>query len=230
MTAPAVVGFFSFTEVTDPGGHRAYNEWHQLDHLVEQYSVPGIVHGERWVASPDLRALWPAVEAPLDRVHYVTLYLVAEPVGETLEAFWALGEELARQGRFIGGRRSHLSGPFDVVGRTAAARARVSPEVLPFRPGSGVVVVVEDPAREVPGGVGAGLEGLEGVAGVWTFDAREDRSGRWTSGGERITVGYLDDDPAGACLALAGRLGGRRPRLAGAFGTIRPGEWDWFSP
>ena len=31
------LGFFSFTEVTDPGQHRAYNEWHQLDHMPEQH-------------------------------------------------------------------------------------------------------------------------------------------------------------------------------------------------
>ena len=36
-------GFFSFTEVTDPAEHRSYNEWHQLDHLPEQFPLAGIV-------------------------------------------------------------------------------------------------------------------------------------------------------------------------------------------
>jgi len=34
-----VLGFFSFTEVTDPSAHEAYNAWHQLDHLPEQFTI-----------------------------------------------------------------------------------------------------------------------------------------------------------------------------------------------
>ena len=37
----AAYGFFSFTEVTDPAEHRSYNEWHQLDHLPEQFPLAG---------------------------------------------------------------------------------------------------------------------------------------------------------------------------------------------
>ena len=46
------VGFFSFTEITDPREHRAYNEWHQLDHMPEQLPIRGIAWGQRWVATP----------------------------------------------------------------------------------------------------------------------------------------------------------------------------------
>ena len=35
------VGFFSFTEITDPAAHREYNEWHQLDHMPEQFPMRG---------------------------------------------------------------------------------------------------------------------------------------------------------------------------------------------
>ena len=35
------VGFFSFTEITDPAEHHAYNEWHQLDHMPEQFPLDG---------------------------------------------------------------------------------------------------------------------------------------------------------------------------------------------
>ncbi len=35
------IGFFSFTEVTDPAEHRSYNEWHQLDHMPEQFPIAG---------------------------------------------------------------------------------------------------------------------------------------------------------------------------------------------
>ena len=37
----AAYGFFSFTEVTDPAEHHAYNAWHQLDHLPEQFPLRG---------------------------------------------------------------------------------------------------------------------------------------------------------------------------------------------
>ena len=53
MTARKVVaGFFSFTEITDPAEHRAYNEWHQLDHMPEQLPLDGIAYGQRWVSTP----------------------------------------------------------------------------------------------------------------------------------------------------------------------------------
>ena len=49
------LGFFSFTEITDPSEHRSYNEWHQLDHMPEQYPLPGVVFGQRWVSTPACR-------------------------------------------------------------------------------------------------------------------------------------------------------------------------------
>jgi len=41
------LGFFSFTEITDPNEHHSYNEWHQLDHMPEQFPLSGIVYGQR---------------------------------------------------------------------------------------------------------------------------------------------------------------------------------------
>src|SRR5207253_8423668 len=79
-------GFFSFTEVTDPSAHHAYNEWHQLDHLPEQYPLPGIVHGQRWVSTPACRAARAVSGPALDPIHYVTCYLMADPIRATLDA------------------------------------------------------------------------------------------------------------------------------------------------
>ncbi len=59
------VGFFSFTEITDPAEHRAYNEWHQLDHMPEQFPIPGIVYGQRWVSTPACRAARAVDDDPL---------------------------------------------------------------------------------------------------------------------------------------------------------------------
>jgi hypothetical protein len=236
------VGFFSFTEVTDPGAHGAYNAWHQLDHLPEQLPVPGIVWGQRWVSTPACRRARAVDGERLARVHYMTLYLMAEPVAETLGAFAALGDELKRRDRFFAARRSHLSGPFDVVGATAAARVLVSAAAVPYRPCTGVYVVVEEAVTEKEADTGGwrappphqALVAVEGVAGAWSFAARPGDTGRWRPGRHRITVCYLDGDP----LAVAGELGthwapggddpGRKTVFAGPFETVTPWRWDWF--
>ena len=39
-----------------PGAHRAYNEWHQLDHLPEQMAIPGVAQAAtRIVAASDVQ-------------------------------------------------------------------------------------------------------------------------------------------------------------------------------
>jgi len=229
-------GFFSFTEITDPSEHRAYNEWHQLDHMPEQYPLPGIVGGQRWVCTPACREAGRAA-AELDPVHYLTLYLMAEPLGDTLEGFRALAVELHQADRFFAHRRARLSGPFDVTAATAAPRVRVSAAAVPFRPNLGVYVVVEAPgtAPDPPGGGLGDLVTVDGVAGAWRFEASTcPGADNWDAGGHRITVCYLDRDP----LAVAGDLGpvlgagwaasGSAPVLAGPFESITAWQWDWF--
>lgn len=160
MSGKAELGFFSFTEVTDPLEHQAYNEWHQLDHLPEQYQLPGIVLGQRWVCSPPCRRARAFVSELLDPVQYVTLYLMSAPVEATLESFGALGQALREAGRFHMKRRACLSGPFDVLDSLTAPRVPVSSAVLPFRPNLGVYLIVEsrDAKSDVPSSpVAAGL-------------------------------------------------------------------------
>jgi hypothetical protein len=220
-------GFFSFTEVTDPAAHHAYNEWHQLDHLPEQYPLPGIVHGQRWVSTPACRAARAVSESPLDRIHYVTCYLMAEPIGTTLDDFFELGAELHRVDRFFRARRAHLTGPFRIETTTAAPRVLVSAAAVPFRPNRGVYVIVDEPGNAAAADA---LLGVPGVAGVWTF-ATDDAlsSPRWTDGARRITVAWLDDDPLAVGADIAPLV---LPRdgvaFAGPFETITPWQWDWF--
>ncbi|MEZ5141546.1 MAG: hypothetical protein R2726_03370 [Acidimicrobiales bacterium] len=139
----AVAGFLSFTEVTDPSAHRAYNAWHQLDHLPEQRPLPGIVAGQRWVCTPACRAVRLAADERLAPIHYVTLYLLADPVDDTLAGFAALAERLRGDGRWFDARRARLAGPFTVIDRQVALRVRVSAEAVAHRPTRGVYVVVE---------------------------------------------------------------------------------------
>jgi hypothetical protein len=69
------VGFFSFTEITDPSAHREYNEWHQLDHMPEQFPMRGTAYGQRWVSTPACKAARLVDGELLAPAHYMTLYL-----------------------------------------------------------------------------------------------------------------------------------------------------------
>jgi len=240
LPANAAAGFFSFTEVTDPSAHRAYNRWHQLDHLPEQMPLPGIVFGQRWVATPACRRARAADRPPLDAAHYLTLYLMTEPLEQTLDDFAALARRLRTEGRFFGPRRSHLSGPFGVVSAAAARRVLVSPAAVPFRPGTGVyAVVVRATARRATGLPDGpddeALLELPEVAGVWRFASAPALAGeRWHPGEHRVTVCFLDGDPLAAAEQLGpmfvGALGDGEEKVivAGPFETVVPGQWDWF--
>jgi len=246
------IGFFSFTEITDPAEHRSYNEWHQLDHMPEQYPLPGVVFGQRWVSTPACRTARAYDDPALARVHYMTLYLMGEPVDTTLEEFHALGQHLHTVGRFHEHRRSRLSGPLTVTSRLAAARVHVSAESVPYRPNRGVYVVVRDGSALAPDAAlstealgrdgraedeplaGALLE-VDGVAGVWTFatDHRFDAH-RWRPGNKTITVCYLDAEPLTVTSRLSEVVRGEAAQMgwsvvfAGPLETITPWRWDWF--
>lgn len=239
-------GFFSFTEVTDPAEHRSYNEWHQLDHLPEQFPLPGIVYGQRWVSTPAGRAARAVSEAPLDAIHYLTCYLMAEPIAQTIEEFFDLGAELHRLDRFHRYRRAHLTGPFRVSDASAAPRVLVSAAAVPFRAHRGLYVVVEelrdphagfDDARWLVAEHDPAILAVPGVAGIWTFASSSELvSSRWSAGTRRITVCWLDEDPLEVAARVAPLELARRNRsdsvshvtFAGPFETITPWEWDWF--
>ena len=228
------IGFFSFTEVTDPGQHRAYNAWHQLDHMPEQFTIPGVAHGQRWVATPACKAAR-AVETPgFAAVDYLTLYLMGPPVPETLAAFGSLAKSLHEAGRFFEHRRSHLSGPFEVVGRLAAGRALVSDGAVPLRPNRGVYAVVEEGASALAPPTLRPLVDVPGVAGAWAFAATSElQAGRWHPGDRRVTVCYLDEAPLSVASDLdavvsCGAVFSGAVVFAGPFETITPWAWDWF--
>ena len=46
-------GIFSLTAPAPPDDDGSYLRWHLLDHMPEQYQLPGIVHGLRWIADGD---------------------------------------------------------------------------------------------------------------------------------------------------------------------------------
>ena len=207
------VGFFSFTEVTDPREHRSYNQWHQLDHMPEQFPLDGIAYGQRWVSTPACRAAR-AVSGPrLDPIHYVTLYLMTAPVEGTLREFFALGKELHEKDRFHRHRHAHLSGPFALVATAVAPRVLISAPAVPYRPHRGIYVTVQDAGSSAVS-VDTAVT-IPGVAGAWAFGDEE----------HRITVLWCDDD----ALTVAARVPAvDGAEFAGPFETITPWKWDWF--
>lgn len=223
------VGFFSFTEVTDPAEHRSYNEWHMLDHMPEQYPLRGVAGGERWVSTPACRAARRASGERLDPIQYMTLYLMTEPVDETLTEFMALGRELHRLDRFHLGRRSRLSGPFALSGARAADRVLISAEAVPWRPKRGIWVTVDE--HDVPVDATVALA-LAGVAGLWEFrsDPARFAAHPWKTGDHVIRVWYLDEDPLAVGGALGDTVGAPAPGriFSGPFETITAWKWDWF--
>lgn len=188
------LGFFSFTEVLD-GRHREYNEWHLFDHMPEQFKLDGLHWGQRWVATPELlkRRLFAGGE--LARTQYVTLYLITDPVQQALDDFYALARDLHDKDRWFDARKSHLSGPFDLVHTYVSPRLSFDADAIPYRPNRGVFLTAQDgvdgpalqEAREwydhvhIPE-----LLNVRGCAGCWWFENADGRA---------IRVYWLDEDP-----------------------------------
>ena len=208
-----MLGFFTFTEVTDPSAHEAYNAWHQLDHLPEQFTIDGITFGQRWVRSPRCRSAEAGSGDRLEPFHYMTLYLMRD--AEVLAPFQALGERLWAESRFFRARRALLSGPFEVVGAWAAPRVAISAGAVPFRPAHGVYAVV-GPAID-----GERLIDAPGVAGAWQFRDEE----------RTVTVAFVDGDLWQAAAELGALCAEHGPDLewAGPLERVDAFRWDWFA-
>jgi hypothetical protein len=208
------VGFFSMTGGALSGDDAAYLQWHLLDHLPEQYSIPGVRLGTRWRADDECVAMRTAAIDDLAPVRHVVSYLMTDPVVDTLVDFAQLGRRCAEAGRYPEPASSFLLGAFHRQNAYAAPRVLVSAEALPFRPHRGVYLIVEapNPEGDVDGWFrwhhrehALDLVAVEGVAGVYVFRSstllgvgpdQGERFGvqAWDPGGRIITVAYLDDD------------------------------------
>jgi hypothetical protein len=213
-------GFVSFTEVED-GEHHSYNQWHLFDHLPEQLQLTGVVWGQRWVLPPSLHPFRHAV-APLDRVSYVTLYLLAAPIEQTLTEFRNLGARLRAEDRFHLHRTSHLSGALAVRDRAASPHALVSADVVPYRPNMGAHVRLTTRPVAV-----ATLVEVDGVAGAWTFVT--DDHGPAALRDVTVEWCWLDRPAAEVAPALAVHGNEEEDDFSATFAAIDPwGAWDWF--
>ncbi|MDA2972582.1 MAG: hypothetical protein O3C62_08950 [Actinomycetota bacterium] len=268
LSSPARA-FFSFSAMADPTMHQAYSEWHQLDHLPENRALDGVIFGERWVRTPRCVELSASTSNEIPEppggisglapdfgpqsAQYMTMYWFAEPVEDTV-ANW---NDLAARS-FHWGRRPEIGwtdrwmGFFVPVKGYVNPRVLVGPQALPFRPHTGIAVVVtrvEGTNRElnelfswhdvisIPQAVR-----LEGVAGCWTFASLAHFAGN--HGNEqpyeaiRIQVYFLDGEVESTLEELRSLPvdePANRPRLEtvvldSPFLPITPWHWNWFDP
>ncbi len=218
------LAFFSFVQLDDPSVHRAYNEWHQLDHRPENLALPGVAWGDRWARRGALKDHG-QVTNEFVGVDYVAMYWFRQPLEDAVDAWDRLGEASFQWGRgpIIPGVTRPLLGFFRPVAGVSASRVGVSADVLPFRPNRGIHLTLSryqdhhglathdryrwESTRLIPA-----LVALPGVAGAWTFSfSHSQEHTRLPVSGDstlepaslRIRLCYLDDDPVAASDAIA---------------------------
>ncbi|NHF62171.1 hypothetical protein [Microcella pacifica] len=247
------LAFFSFVRLTDPTQHRAYNEWHQLDHRPENLALPGVAWGDRWARRGDC-AENSRAQGPLVDVDYMAMYWFRPPVSDAVAAWDALGEASFQWGRgpLIPGVERAMLAFFRPVKGYAAPRALVSSDVLPYRPNKGLHVRVthfDEPhsldahdvfQREDRELIPDMLE-LDGVAGAWTFSFSHSQrhsslplngDDAYRPGSIRIRLAYLDDEPVAVAAEIErlqremGESPVERELLSSAVTTIIPWQ-DW---
>lgn len=229
-------GVFSITPPTPPDDDGSYLRWHLLDHMPEQYQLPGLAFALRWIADGDYPAARIAANGHVADVGHIVHYLMGDPVQQTYDDFIELGGRLREIGRFPVLRPALQMRLLALLRWYSAPAALISPEVVPFRPHRGVVVIIEEPADDV---IDPWLQWLHaehypallampGVAGAWMFGAtRSWRETKRSEGGPQYTtVVYLDDDPLATTKVLAPIIEGRwasaavRPLFAGPLRTM----------
>ncbi|KRF15037.1 hypothetical protein [Nocardioides sp. Soil796] len=210
--------FFSFVSLGQAGAaeHRAYNEWHQLDHRPENLALPGVAWGDRWSRPDDFKAVSSASDEHAG-TDYVAMYWFRDPVSESVRAWDQLGADSFQWGRgpIIPGVSRSLLAFFRPVRGYVNPGSLVAADVLPFRPVRGMHVQLVKHAEPMSLAVHERhtfadrvemprLTGLDGVAGGWTFSFdRHQQHSTLTFGADkqdargsmRLRLLYLDGDP-----------------------------------
>src|SRR6476620_4032025 len=137
--------FFSLTSPAPPDDDGSYLRWHLLDHMVEEYQLPGIKYALRYIADGEYLDRRIVATGHLEDVGNAVNYLVGDPVQQTHDDFMELGPRLAELGLFHEVRPSLQLRMPALLHWYAAPQALISPEVVPFRPHRGVVVIGEEP-------------------------------------------------------------------------------------
>ncbi len=232
--------FFSLTPPPPADDDGSYLRWHLLDHMPEQYQLPGIQFALRYIVDGDYPDHRVAGEGPLTGIGNLVNYLVGDPVQQTHEDFMHLGPRLREMGRFPEYRTGLQLRMPALQHWYAAPQALISAEVVPFRPHRGIVLIIEEPVER---NVDAWCQRLHaehmpavldtpGVAGAWVYGS----TSTWKlvpqceGDPQYTTVIYVDDDPLTVSTALAPLLRQRwasgevRPLFAGPLRTMM--QWD----
>jgi hypothetical protein len=234
-------GVFNLTSPPGPGEDiSSYLRWHLLDHMPEQYQLPGIVYATRWIADAACLDARIAGSGNLERIGSIMNYLVGDPVQQTSDDFMELGPRLAELGRYPIARPSLQLRLLALLRWYSAPRVLISAEVVPFRPHLGVLAIVEEPtSADGPGWMQwlhakhyPLLLDVPGVAGAWMYGSTGtwDLHPRYQRNPQYITVVYLDEDALATAKALGPLVeqrwasGSVRPLFAGPLRSIV--QWD----
>ena len=238
------VGFFSLSGAggsDEDAGDRAYLAWHQLDHMPEQYQLPGILHGQRWMSDDACHAARSAASGPFEDVHHARAVPDGRP-GRTDARRLLRPREPPRAPRALPARPPPaIPGGAAAPGRPGgAARARLrrgrSVQAQPWRLPDRRAAGRWRPGRSLP---------ALAATSTWPgWSPRRGSPGRGCSppppaiggaGTPRVTIGspsvYLDGDPGETATALgplmeeAWRDAPVTPLLAAPFASLVP--WVW---
>ena len=210
-----------------------YLEWHALDHHPEQYGIDGIRLGQRWVSTAACRAVRAVENGRFDDVDNVMQYLFADPLDESLDAFFALGATLHAAGRMPLRLPAVELGGYELVDRFSSESALVRPEVLPWRPARGAYLIVE---RGEEHAELSELCEIPGVAGAWRYRGGQFHKRLADTSDLALTVVYVDEEVVGtgirigSVLAEGWQASSTVPLLAAPFECVVPWAWDRALP
>jgi hypothetical protein len=205
--------YFSLARHAKDGDDRSYLEWHQFVHMPEKYEISGIVGAQRWISTSACRSARAAESAGWSTVSHVTSYLMAEPIEETLDGFFQVGNPNLTPPGERKTKMPYLPNqfqlPLKVTDTYAAPHVGLAPEVLPFRPNRGIYFILEellepDSSSDYLRQAVPELLAISGVAGVWGFASSPAIGPRelHTPGHYRATLLYLDQEPSDVGMTL----------------------------
>ncbi len=179
--------FFSFPHVTDAARAEDYHAWHLLDHQPQNLALPGVLHGDRWVRTPECREASEVDREPaLGIADHVAIYWFADPVRESVAEWFELGRTTGEEGRRpdLAWTERRATGFFRPLGGVVSDGVSITAEALPYRQHAGVILEVL--RVDAPGSVAADEQARSwhhdalpavrrhpGVAGTWAFASRD---------------------------------------------------------
>lgn len=221
--------FVSMATRHPQGSDAEYLHWHSLDHRPEQHRLSAVRASLRLVSTPACRRERAASTGRFDAVDHVMSYFFTDPSG--LAPFNELSTALGDAGRKLRLLPPVERGVYAVRDKRAAARVKVGAQVLPWWPARAVYLLLESQPGDA-----AGLLTVDGVAGVWSAESRQDRYMGNAPGGQWLSYLFLDDDPVPTAQRLRPVLESRweksgiEPLLAAPFHPVVPHEWDRYLP